>query len=99
MKFDTIRRILLNYFNINVIMVMGITDIDDKIIIRAAECKEEPRRLAERYEMEFLEDMASLNIMPPTVVTKVTNFIPQIINFVQKIIDKGQAYSTEDGKL
>jgi cysteinyl-tRNA synthetase len=43
--------------------------------------------------------MASLNIMPPTVVTKVTNFIPQIINFVQKIIDKGQAYSTEDGKL
>lgn len=78
---------------------MGITDIDDKIIIRAAERKEEPRRLAERYEMEFFEDMTSLNIMPPTVVTKVTNFIPQIINFVQKIIDKGQAYSTEDGKF
>lgn len=99
MKFDTIRRILLNYFNINVVMMMGVTDIDDKIIIRAAERKEEPRRLAERYEMEFFEDMASLNIMPPTVVTKVTNFIPQIINFVQKIIDKGQAYSTENGKF
>ncbi|XP_023703007.1 probable cysteine--tRNA ligase, mitochondrial isoform X2 [Cryptotermes secundus] len=99
MKFDTINRILLNYFNINVVMMMGVTDIDDKIIIRAAQLKEEPRRLAERYEMEFFEDMASLNIMPPTVVTKVTNFIPQIINFVQKIIDKGQAYNTEDGSV
>lgn len=98
-KFDTIRRILLNYFNINVVVMMGITDIDDKIIIRAAERKEEPRRLAEHYEMEFFEDIASLNIMPPTVVTKVTNFIPQIVNFVQKIIDKGQAYSTEDGSV
>jgi cysteinyl-tRNA synthetase len=89
----------MNYFGINVVMMMGVTDIDDKIIIRAAEHREDPRRLADHYEMEFFEDMASLNIMPPTVVTKVTNFIPQIINFVQKIIDKGQAYSTEDGRL
>ncbi|XP_021942686.1 probable cysteine--tRNA ligase, mitochondrial isoform X2 [Zootermopsis nevadensis] len=98
-KFDTIRRILLNYFNINVVMMMGVTDIDDKIIKRADERKEDPRRLADHYEMEFFGDMASLNIMPPTVVTKVTNFIPQIINFVQKIIDKGQAYTTEDGSV
>jgi Cysteinyl-tRNA synthetase len=98
-KFDIIRRILLNYFNINVVMMMGVTDIDDKIIKRAAEHKEDPRRLANRYEKEFFEDMVNLNIMSPTVVTKVTNFVPQIINFVQKIIDKGQAYSTEDGKF
>jgi cysteinyl-tRNA synthetase len=37
--------------------------------------------------------------MPPTVVTKVTNFIPEIISFVQKIIDKGQAYTAEDGRF
>jgi cysteinyl-tRNA synthetase len=80
-------------------MMMGITDIDDKIIKLADESKEDPRRLADRYEVEFFEDMASLNIMPPTVVTKVTNFIPQIINFVQKIIDKEQAYTTEDGRF
>jgi cysteinyl-tRNA synthetase len=80
-------------------MMMGITDIDDKIIQRAAESKEDPRRLADHYEEEFFEDMANLNIMSPTVVTKVTSFVPQIINFVQKIIDKGQAYSTEDGKF
>ncbi|GFG39209.1 hypothetical protein Cfor_11274, partial [Coptotermes formosanus] len=98
-KFDIIRRILLNYFNINVVMMMGITDIDDKIIQRAAESKEDPRRLADHYEEEFFEDMANLNIMSPTVVTKVTSFVPQIINFVQKIIDKGQAYSTEDGSV
>lgn len=79
--------------------MMGVTDIDDKIIKRADERKEDPRRLADHYEMEFFGDMASLNIMPPTVVTKVTNFIPQIINFVQKIIDKGQAYTTEDGRF
>jgi hypothetical protein len=80
-------------------MMMGITDIDDKIIKRAAECKEDPRRLADHYEEEFFEDMANLNIMLPTLVTKVTNFVPEIINFIQRIIDQGQAYSTKDGKF
>ncbi|KAJ4445651.1 hypothetical protein ANN_12334, partial [Periplaneta americana] len=98
-KFDIIRRILINYFNMNVVMMMGVTDIDDKIIARAAECKQDPRLLADRYEMEFFEDMSNLNIMSPTVVTKVTNFVPQVISFVQKIIDKGQAYVTEDGSV
>ncbi|XP_069695114.1 probable cysteine--tRNA ligase, mitochondrial isoform X2 [Periplaneta americana] len=83
----------------NVVMMMGVTDIDDKIIARAAECKQDPRLLADRYEMEFFEDMSNLNIMSPTVVTKVTNFVPQVISFVQKIIDKGQAYVTEDGSV
>ncbi|KAJ9582496.1 hypothetical protein L9F63_003189, partial [Diploptera punctata] len=99
LKFDIIRRILSSYFNINVVLMMGVTDIDDKIIIRAAERKEDPKKLADRYEKEFFEDMANLNIQPPSVVTKVTNFIPEIINFVQRIIDRNQAYITQDGSV
>lgn len=98
-KFDIIRRILSSYFNINVVMMMGVTDIDDKIINRAAERKEDPKKLADYYEKKFFEDMANLNIQPPSVVTKVTNFIPEIINFIQKIIDKKQAYIAVDGSV
>ena len=80
-------------------MMMGIVDICYKIIKRGAEHEEDLRRLADLYEEEFCEDMADLNIMPPTVVTKVTNFVPQITIFVETIIDKRQGYSTEDGKF
>ena len=78
---------------------MGVTDIDDKIITRAAERKEDPKKLTDHYEREFFQDMENLNIQTPSVVTKVTNFIPEIIHFVQNLIDKKQAYITQDGKL
>ncbi|CAG2063457.1 unnamed protein product [Timema podura] len=97
MKFDIIRRILCNHFNINVIMVMGITDIDDKIIHRAAELGEDINTLTRRFEAEFHEDMAKLNIKPATIITRVTDFVPRIISFVQEIVDKGNGYVTVDG--
>nr|CAD7594890.1 unnamed protein product [Timema genevievae] len=99
MKFDIIRRILCNHFNINVIMVMGITDIDDKIIHRAAELGEDINTLTRRFEAEFHEDMAKLNIKPATIITRVTDFVPRIISFVQEIVDKGNGYVTVDGSV
>nr|CAD7452792.1 unnamed protein product [Timema tahoe] len=99
MKFDIIRRILCNHFNINVIMVMGITDIDDKIIHRASELGEDINTLTRRFEAEFHEDMAKLNIKPATIITRVTDFVPRIISFVQEIVDKGNGYVTVDGSV
>nr|CAD7263465.1 unnamed protein product [Timema shepardi] len=99
MKFDIIRRILCNHFDINVVMVMGITDIDDKIIHRAAELGEDINTLTRRFEAEFHEDMAKLNIKPATIITRVTDFVPRIIAFVQEIVDKGNGYVTVDGSV
>ncbi|KAK6102952.1 cysteine--tRNA ligase [Brugia pahangi] len=56
-------------------------------------------RLAKKYENEFLCDMASLNVLPPTVLTRVSEYIPEIIAYVEKIIDNGYGYVTKDGSV
>ncbi|KAG8230559.1 hypothetical protein J437_LFUL010160, partial [Ladona fulva] len=95
-KFDIIRRILENYFNISVLVGMSITDVDDKIINRSREMKQDFRAITRKYETEFWKDMKDLNVSPPHVALKVTNHIDEIITFVSKLIDMKKAYVTED---
>ena len=66
MRFDIIRRILSEFFNIDVIQVMGITDIDDKIIKRSQESNIPFTQLANAYQEEFFQDMNSLNVSTGT---------------------------------
>ena len=65
---------------------MNITDIDDKII-RAANNEGVPfTEFSRRFENEFLEDMKNLNVELPDVITRVSEFVPEIVKFIEKII-------------
>ncbi|KAJ9467365.1 putative cysteine--tRNA ligase [Diplonema papillatum] len=50
---------------------------------------------AKKYEKEFFEDMESLGVREPDVLTRVTEYVPNIIDFIKKIVDKGLAYESE----
>uniref|UniRef100_A0A1I7WN64 tRNA synthetases class I catalytic domain-containing protein n=1 Tax=Heterorhabditis bacteriophora TaxID=37862 RepID=A0A1I7WN64_HETBA len=53
--------------------------------------------LAKTYENEFLADMARLHVLPADVLTRVSEYVPEVVKFVEKIIKNGYAYSTDDG--
>jgi cysteinyl-tRNA synthetase len=92
--FDTIRR-YFEYAGYEVTYVQNFTDVDDKIINRAAEENMEPLALAEKYIGEYFKDTEKLNIKKATNHPKVSENIPEIIEFVQGLIDKGFAYEVD----
>ena len=89
--FDTLRR-YLEYRGYKVTFVQNFTDVDDKIINRAREEGLTAPEVSEKYIREYFKDAAALNIKPASVHPKVSEHIPEIIDFVQTLIDKGYAY-------
>jgi cysteinyl-tRNA synthetase len=80
------------------IFIMNVTDIDDKILHRAKLLKISPLLLAQTYEREFFADMQALNVLPPTVVTRVSDYVESaIIPYIQRILDNNLAYVLTDG--
>jgi len=98
-KLDIIQRILKNYFKINLVTAMNITDIDDKIIKRSNEEGKYWRELALEYEKNFFNDMNKLRVSPPDIKMNVTHNISLIISFISKLISNGQAYAVKDGSV
>jgi cysteinyl-tRNA synthetase len=96
--FDIVRR-YLQYRGYRVIFVRNITDIDDKIIRRAAENGESIHSLTERFIAAMNEDYDLLNILRPTHEPKATGHIAGIIAMTQQLIDKGFAYVASDGDV
>ena len=92
MQSDILRRLMTDYFGYNVNLCMNITDVDDKIIIRANERGVKFDEISRHMENEFMKDCEALNIRLPTVITRVSEYIPEIVDFIQKIIENGFAY-------
>ena len=96
--FDTVRR-YFTYLGYDVTFVSNFTDVDDKIIKRANEEGKDPVKLAAYYIDAYFEDTKALGVMPADVHPKVSEHIPQIIDFVQGLIDKGYAYALDNGDV
>jgi len=94
--FDVIRR-YLKYRGYKVRCVQNVTDIDDKIIDRANRLGIPARELAERHTAGFQEDMKALNILPPDESPRATDTMPEIIEFVKGLVQKGYAYPDKIG--
>lgn len=90
---DILRRILTDYFGYDVTLQMNVTDIDDKIIKRAAEAGEPFADLARRYEAAYFDDMRSLGVRPPDLVTRVSEYVPDVIAYIAAIVERGMAYA------
>lgn len=89
--FDTVRR-YLEFIGYQVNYVSNFTDVDDKMIKAAHEQGITVPELADKYIQAFMEDTTAVNIEPATMHPRATENIPDIIDFVQKLIDKGYAY-------
>lgn len=93
--FDLLKRVLM-HDGYDVQHVQNFTDIDDKIIQRAAENNEPFTQLTDRCIQAYFDDMAQLNIMPASDYPRATAYIPQMIDLIQSLIQKGAAYVVHD---
>lgn len=89
--FDTVRR-YFEYRGYEVKYVSNFTDVDDKIIKRAIEEGVSSTEISERYIVEFMKDMDTLNVLPASHHPKATEEIDGMINMITTLIKKGHAY-------
>ena len=97
-SFDVITR-FLRHIGYDLTFVRNITDVDDKIIKRAEENGEKPSELTERMIAAMHEDELALGNKLPDQEPKATEFMQQIIDMIQVLVDKGFAYQGESGDV
>ncbi|MDP9088699.1 MAG: cysteine--tRNA ligase [Pseudomonadota bacterium] len=96
--FDLVQR-YLRFLGFKVTYVRNVTDIDDKIIERAAANGENWADLARRFTVAMHEDCAVLGLQPPDLEPRATEFIGPIIAMIQTLIEKGYAYEASNGDV
>ena len=100
---DVLRRIL-KYNGYKIKHVMNITDVghlvsdgdegEDKMIKSAREEHKTPLEIAEHYTKLFFDDLKALNIETPEIICKATDYIPEMLEYVKGLVEKGYAYET-----
>ena len=95
--FDVIRR-WLEYIGYDVNFVQNHTDIDDKIIKRANQESMAFEDLTKKYIKRTQEDLEKLQVKPPTIMPKATDYIGEMVTIISDLIEKGNAYVTEPAK-
>ena len=107
-NFDIVRR-YFEYLDYKVKYVQNITDVghlvgdsddgEDKILKQAVKENVDPYELAYRYEQSYFKYMDMLGVKRPSISARATGFIPEMIDMVQTIINKGYAYVTKEGNV
>lgn len=107
-NFDVVRR-YFEYLGNSVKYIQNITDVghligdsddgEDKILSQAKKENVDPYELAYRYETIYFEYMDKLGVKRPSISARATGFIPEMIDMVETIIDKGFAYVTKEGNV
>jgi cysteinyl-tRNA synthetase len=103
---DVVRR-TFEYFGLRTKQVMNITDVghivgdadagEDRMAVGARRTGKDPLQIAEEYTRLFMADRRRLNIADPHVVAKATEHIPEMIELIKRLIEKGNAYVAADG--
>ncbi|HWL63831.1 MAG TPA: cysteine--tRNA ligase [Steroidobacteraceae bacterium] len=96
--FDVVQR-WLRHSGYALTYVRNITDIDDKIIRRAAERGESIEALTARFIEAMDEDAALLGVQKPDQEPRATQYIPEIIALIEKLVDRGHAYAATNGDV
>ena len=95
--FDSFTRLLRSKYP-NVTYVSNITDIDDKIIEAANELNVPINELTEKYTDIYNQDMSNLNVLPPDIQPKATEYVGDMISFIEKLVQSDKAYE-KDGHI
>ena len=93
-SFDIIRRIMTEFFGYNIKLVMNISDIDDRIIRKSIDQHVIFDSISRHFETEFFDDIKRLNVILPDVITRASEYVPVMVQFIEQIIANGYAYES-----
>ena len=97
--FEDILRRAIQFNGMRVKQVMNLTDVDDKTIRGANAANVPLTDYTKTYKEAFFADLRKLNVQPAEVYPAATDHIPEMISLVEKLIDKGVAYKSDDGSV
>ncbi len=95
--FEDLLRRTIKYFGFPLYQVMNLTDVEDKTIKGAMEKGISLAAYTQRYKDAFFEDLNTLNIEPVEIYAPATDYIPEMIEMIEVLINKGIAYQGKDG--
>jgi len=94
--FDVLRRWLTVGHGLEVTLIRNVTDIDDKILAKSAEAGEDWFALSYRNELETRDALDSLGVLPATYEPRATGHIPEMVELMETLVEKGHAYAADD---